>query len=91
MFVPGQTERRRDRHNAVMKGKSYSVDRGFGYLMEEFECPTGQIRNTLRKDIRDWLVDLNPEDEISILSGSGIIWITIYSIRDAAMFKLFWL
>lgn len=71
--------------------KSFATDRGHTHMLEFFEVPDKAIqRSTLRADIRKWFEDTH-EGHVSILAGMGIVWVTIWSKRDAALFKVFYL
>ncbi len=88
--APGREIMRRDRNTAAMR-KVFNRGRGDAHLMEEwFSEKEGLYRTTLNAEIREWLTG-NIEGDMRVLSGLGLTYVTIWSVRDAAMFKLFWL
>lgn len=79
----------RDVRNKFVFRRSFNSLRGDAHLMESFEAES-MLRYTLREDIRVWLAN-NHEGHVSILAGLGLTWITLWSKRDALLFKVFYL
>jgi len=85
LLMPGQTRIDRSRPRVFLK--TLRKDR-HGDIMQEYQAPTGMPRTTLSVDVLKWLDD-EKTDQISVLAGYGLTWVTIWSMRDATLFKVF--
>jgi hypothetical protein len=89
LLMPGRD--RIDRSRRYVFLKTFNETKvGEGEIMEEYIAPQGQRRTTLNADVRGWLRSIQ-RDDISILAGYGLTWITIWSKEDAVLFKMFYL
>lgn len=87
MLMPGQSRIDRTRSRVFLRTLKEPVH---GSIMQEYVTVDGMLRTTLNNEVLDWL-RAEQTDQMSILAGYGLTWVEMWSLRDATLFKMFYL